>query len=66
MPADEARALFERAGVPWESWDNFDATPETRETAILRHALNELRGPAIVALAGVVAGTVASVWALYL
>lgn len=65
-PGEELQSALARQGLPRWTFDDFDSMPEFLEAAILRHALSDLRGPALITLAGVVSGTVASVWSLYL
>ena len=60
-PADEIAAVREPQFMNGE----LPYTPELVERAILRSALEDLRGPALLAAAGVVLATAGSVLSLY-
>jgi hypothetical protein len=53
-------------GIPLTTMGDLLRVRQDVEIAILRNALDDLKGPAVLALIGVIAGSVGSVWSLFL
>ena len=65
LTVEENLRLAERGGAPNRAIVG-ELFPELIERAILRSALDDLRGPALLALAGILAGTAGSLLSLSL
>lgn len=66
LTPDEQELAVEAAGVRQASNMTVLTLRQHTEITVLTHALSDLRGPAALTGLGVLAGTIASVWSLYL
>lgn len=65
IPSTERNARAAEILTPEFTWGRLTYTYEWIRYLILRNAVGDLRGPAIATSVGIVCGTVASVWALF-
>ena len=66
IPDTERSSRAKEVLAPEFTWGRLTYTYEWIRYLILRNAVGDLRGPAIATVVGIVCGTVASVWALFL
>lgn len=66
MPDEEKAAELAWSGVRSTTWNDIGNMAVEIEYAIVKNVRDDLRGPGLLVLAGVVCGTVASIWAVFL
>jgi hypothetical protein len=66
IPLEDRTQVLRERGVRFTTYTDAGYQLQNIEIAIVDSALAELRGPALLALLGVLLGAGASIWALYL